>query len=203
MLIQILFFDLRKPAASLERWARARLPSLERHVPSVPTTEAASAKPGALAPVPLGTLLLGLIPVVYLGTITLALEEYPVTTWPMYSDRTESTRVQYILFHGLDGAGRKVPVQFEDEFGVLGFNRTYDVVPLAFHGRDEEREPLRRVLDAFAELHDRDRPPSERLAAFRFELRAWDYDRDPDDPNRGVTVSTFVHHVGSATAQNE
>jgi hypothetical protein len=202
MLIQILFFDVRKPAAYVERWARSRFPALELEGPRSPGREDArlpGAHTGGFAPVSLGTLLLGLIPVVYLGTIALALEAYPITTWAMYSDRTRSTRVQYILFHGLDAAGRKVPVRFEDAFGVLHFNRTYDIVPRAFYD-DDGQKPLRQMLDVFAELRDRDRPSSDRLAAFQFDLRAWDYARDPGDPNHGVTVSTFVHRVGSAAS---
>ncbi|HEX6272720.1 MAG TPA: hypothetical protein VFZ53_06770 [Polyangiaceae bacterium] len=202
MLIQILFFDVRKPAAYLEQRFRSRFPALALAGPSDSTSagpEEQRAETGALAPVPLGTLLLAVFPVVYCGTIALGLEAYPITTWSMYSDRTQSTRVQYILFHGLDAAGRKVPVRFEDAFGVLHFNRAYDIVPRAFHDEDGQR-PLRQMLDAFAGIRDRERSAGERLSAFQFDLRAWDYARDPGDPNRGVTVSTFVHRIGSAAS---
>jgi hypothetical protein len=198
MLIQILFFDVRGPAARLELWARSRFPALGRAAPPAPPEHGEPvASDGAGSRTSLGSLSLGFIPLAYLGTIALAMEAYPVTTWSMYSDRTESTRVQYILFHAVDGAGRKIPVRFEDAFGVLHFNRSYDIVPRAFY-RDEGQKPLREMLDVFAKIRDRDRPSSDRIAAFQFDLRAWDYERDPGDPDHGVTVSTFVHRVEAA-----
>jgi hypothetical protein len=199
ILIQIVFFDVRRLAVPLERWARSRWPALGAGEPTAPLAASEPAPPAdAPATASIRPMMLSLIPLACLGVTALALESYPLTTWGMYSDRTRSTRVEYILFHGVDEAGRKVPVRFEDAFGVLRFNRCYDIVPRAFQpGREQI---LRDLLDAFAQIRDRGRLPGDRLAAFQFDLRAWDYDKAPRDSQRGAVVASFVHRVGPAAA---
>ena len=196
LLIHLLFYDNRRWALPLAERVRSRLaafvPSLSAAPPAASHAPSGAGKLGRFAP----ALLLGTV--LYAATIAVAAESYPITTWPMYSDRTQSTSVDYIVFHGLDRRGEKVALKLERELGVFRFERAYDVIPYGFNPKLEGE--LRKVLDVFAGLYNRDRAPEAHVVAFRFDLMRWDFANAHDDPARGSSVQHFVHRVGETVA---
>lgn len=208
LLIHVVFYDHRAWAERAAAWISAKLPPglvalFGGTNPQTPTRSEspAGANPRAPERSRLGSTLtatLALIPVVYTGSIALGIEFYPVTTWGMYSDRTQTSVVEYTWFHGIDSAGRTVKVRFEDAFGALSFNRTYDIIPRAFDPKTQGE--VHAMLARYAEIHNRELPASEQLTAIEFDLRAWDFVAEPDDPARGRSIKHFVHRVGANVA---
>jgi hypothetical protein len=141
--------------------------------------------------VALGTSAFALYPIVYLAIIVLGAELYPISTWPMYSDRTKSTVVEYVLLHGEDASGRTVPVRLEDAIGVFAFSRDFDIVPYAF--RPGVRGDLEKTLDVFAGAYNADKSAAERLVAVHFERRQLDFTRQAIDEGAGELVERFVY----------
>lgn len=205
LLIHVVFYDHRARAERAAAWISAKLPpslsaafGREARASSSRADGPAGAEPrtrGRLTSTATATL--ALIPVVYTGSIALGIEFYPVTTWAMYSDRTKTSVVEYTLFRGINSAGRTVKVRFEDAFGALSFNRTYDIIPRAFDPKTEAE--VHAMLARYAEIHNREAPASEQLAAIELELRAWDFVAEPDHPSHGRSIKQFVHRVASSS----
>lgn len=200
LLIHVVFYDHRARAERAAAWVLAKLPPGVAAVfraggAESPTSNAAGGtrRPGRPSSTAVATL--ALIPVAYAGTIALGIEFYPVTTWGMYSDRTKTSVVEYTWFRGIDSAGRTVAVRFEDAFGALRFNRTYDIIPRAFDPKTQGE--VHAMLARYAEIHNRESPATERLAAIELDLRAWDFIAEPDHPEHGRSIKQFVHRVAA------
>jgi hypothetical protein len=188
ILIQGIFYDYRRVALPVYRWLAARLPGLLGE----------SAAPPVFAKPPregLGTSAFALYPIVYLAIIVLGAELYPISTWPMYSDRTKSTVVEYVLLHGEDASGRTVPVRLEEAIGVFAFSRDFDIVPYAF--RPDVRGDLEKTLDVFAGSYNAHKSATERLVAVHFERRQLDFARQPIAERAGELVERFVYRPRS------
>lgn len=184
ILIQGIFFDYRRVALPAYRWLAARLPALLD----------ARARPAVVAeerPETLGTSAFSLFPLVYLAIIVLGVELYPISTWPMYSDRTKSTVVEYVLLHGEDASGRTVPIRLEEGFGIFAFSRDFDIIPYAF--KPDLRGDLEKTLDAFSNVYNADKSGSARLIAVHFERRQLDFARQPVSERAGELVERFVY----------
>jgi hypothetical protein len=184
ILIQLIFFDFRRWAAPLGRWLEERAAALG------PPARLDISQPGAMAA-------FALVPLVYVGTISLDTELYPITTWSMYSDRTTSPVVDYTLVEGRDASGRAVPVRLEQQFRVFRLSRDFDVIPLAF--KPESRPALERTLDAFARAYNAERSDGERLVAVHFEKRRVDFTRRAITEGAGEVVERFAYEPRSSS----
>jgi hypothetical protein len=193
ILIHLLFFDNRRWALPLAGKVRSWLSSVVPALAAGPEPRTDATTIGSKGRF---TGALVLVPVAYITTIVLATEAYPITTWPMYADRQRTTTVEYVVFHGVDAEGRKMPFQLERELGVLRFNRSYDLIPYAFI--PDLQPEFHKVLDAFLTLHNAKKPPDRRVVALKFDLREWDYGRAPEDPQYGASAKQFVHHAGDS-----
>jgi hypothetical protein len=109
----------------------------------------------------------------------------------MYSDRTKSTVVEYVLLYGEDASKRTVPTRLEDAFGAFAFSRDFDIIPYAF--KPAVRHDLERTLDVFAAVYNTHKSANERLVAVHFELRKLDFARQHVAERAGEVVETFVY----------
>jgi len=184
ILIQGILFDFRRVALPLYRWVAARLPGVFDTTAAPTQLERAKPESSAMAA-------FALVPIVYLGTIALGLELYPISTWPMYSDRTTSTVVDYVLLHGEDASGRTVRTRLEDSFGAFAFSRDFDIIPYAF--QPALRGDLEKTLEVFAAVYNTDKPANDRLVAVHFEHHKLDFARQPIAERAGEVVERFVY----------
>lgn len=182
ILIQLVFFDHRRWLTPLASWAERRFSAWLGAGPAAPVAD--TSRPGVMTA-------FALVPLVYVCTIALDTELYPLTTWSMYSDRTTSSVVDYVLVSGRDASGRTLPVRLEDTFRVFRLSRDFDVIPLAF--KPEARGDLERTLDVYARAYNRDKPAEQRLMSVHFEKRSVDFATQPIHTAAGAVVDRFVY----------
>ncbi|MBA3273181.1 MAG: hypothetical protein H0T11_04820, partial [Chthoniobacterales bacterium] len=129
-----------------------------------------------------------LLIVMFLGGWTVRIEQYPLTSWQMFSEYDDSGKVLYYRVYQTDEAGKTGIADLKKM--LLGDNRYRATLKQAFVTR-EGREVAGRMLTRCATAWNRKATPGERVDEFRIVCRQWDFENQLDDPDLGEDTEWF------------
>jgi hypothetical protein len=194
ILLQAVFYDWRPARLAIERRLAAyRTPARPAPGDGTPTPpESAASTEGAHARGALASLAIA----AFLASWWIThIEFYPFTTMKMFAvPYASEDTIEYVwaVAHYEDGTSGRAP--FERWIGATADSRYRRVISGAFGGA-ELQALCRQFLDASlraAHLHG----DSPRPVSIEVQLWRWNIVEDPDNPDRGVLVDSYLHVAG-------
>jgi hypothetical protein len=124
-------------------------------------------------------------------------EKFPFTGMQMFSRSHVPEPVEYVrpLVRYDDGVVERA--RFERWIGAMADTR-YRWLLRDWSSRPERIELLREFLDACARRANVSSAAGRRIRQFELEVRRWDFQRYPADPNRGQLLYVLRHNVDRA-----
>lgn len=129
----------------------------------------------------------------YLSPILFAIEVYPLTAWPMYSNTYPTREIQYVDFQAVRADGTTERARGDRDIPALRDNRFFDPI----HAYLDDPGPVtRRRLDDFLTramaLRNTHAPPEPPIVGYVIEQKRWDWGQSPGDPGQARTVESYT-----------
>ena len=122
-------------------------------------------------------------------------EFYPFTTMKMFS-AMNPTVISYVKPVAIYDDGWTAPARFERWIGAMADSRYREVILAPF----QDRADLNRCnafLDASMQAANRHASEHGRVVGIELQFWQWNFVNDPDNPNHGQVMNTFVHRSAS------